>query len=102
MRMLEFLQYTSNPEDRALIGEQGRASMLRTISGTFMGGDDIVPGKDEIEARMRAAQAQQVAMQAQQAVQAQQGQQPAPQEQKGASQQMAAETDNMHRTTTVQ
>lgn len=116
MRELEFMQYTNNPTDLAIIGPTGRANMLRNIAGTFMGGDDIVPSKSEIEAQLRAQQAAAQAQAAQQAIQGaanpeqeqEQGQAPGqksnggsptkPNAPKGQSQQLAEGTDNMHRT----
>lgn len=64
-RQLELLQVTANPIDMAIVGQKGRAGMLRSVSqGCGFDGDSIVPSEHEIEAQ---EQAQQMAMQQQQA-----------------------------------
>ena len=48
-RQLEFLSITANPLDAQIIGTQGRAKVLRTVSNTIgMDGDSIVPPEDEL------------------------------------------------------
>ena len=65
-RQLEFLQITANPIDMQIMGPEGRAQVLRTVSeGIGMPGTDIVPPDDVIKEKMAAA-AQQQAQQAQQ------------------------------------
>lgn len=72
-RQLEFLQITANPMDMQIMGPEGRAQVLRTVSeGIGMPGADIVPSDDVL--KEKAAAAQQVAAQQQQAQQAAQAQ----------------------------
>lgn len=60
-RQLEFLQITANPIDVAIMGPEGRAQVLRTVSeGIGMPGAQIVPPDDVIKERQQA-QAQQAA-----------------------------------------
>jgi len=67
-RQLEFLSITANPLDAQIIGTQGRAKVLRTVSNTIgMDGDTIVPPDDELQ----KIQAQQDALMQQQAAEAQ-------------------------------
>jgi hypothetical protein len=69
-RQLEFLQITANPIDMAIMGPEGRAQVLRTVSeGIGMPGAEIVPSDDVLKEKQQAAQAMQ-AQQAQQAGQA--------------------------------
>jgi hypothetical protein len=68
-RQLEFLQITANPIDMQIMGPEGRAQVLRTVSESIgMPGADIVPTDEVIKERkqqeMQAAQ-QQAAAQAQ-------------------------------------
>lgn len=54
MRKLEMLQLTANPIDMSIIGEQGRAAMLRDIADDLgMDGHQIVPSEDDLEAKMK-------------------------------------------------
>lgn len=63
-RQLEFLQITANPIDVQIMGPEGRAQVLRTVSeGIGMPGTDIVPPDDVLKERI-AAQAQQAQAQA--------------------------------------
>jgi hypothetical protein len=72
MRQLEFLNATANPIDIDIIGPEGRAELLRSISETLgLRGSRIVPTEQELLAR------QQQAAMAEQAAQAQ-GDQSAP------------------------
>jgi len=58
-RQLEFLQITANPIDVAIMGPEGRAQVLRTVSeGIGMPGADIVPSDDVLKERQRAQQMQ--------------------------------------------
>lgn len=71
-RQLEFLQITANPIDTAIMGPEGRAQVLRTVSeGIGMPGAEIVPSDDVLKERQMKAQAM-----AQQAAQAQGNQAP--------------------------
>lgn len=75
-RQLEFLQITANPIDVAIMGPEGRAQVLRTVSeGIGMPGAEIVPSDDVLKEKQAAAQ-QQAQQQAQQAGQAQGNQAP--------------------------
>ena len=66
-RQLEFLQITANPIDVAIMGPEGRAQVLRTVSeGIGMPGSQIVPSDDALkEKKMQEQQAMQAAAQAQ-------------------------------------
>lgn len=60
-RQLEFLQITANPIDIGIMGPEGRAQVLRTVSeGIGMPGSEIVPSDDTLKERQmqQAAQAQ--------------------------------------------
>ena len=71
-RQLEFLQITANPIDVGIMGPEGRAQVLRTVSeGIGMPGADIVPSDDVLKEKAAAASAMQ-----QQAAQAQGNQAP--------------------------
>lgn len=60
-RQLEFLQITANPIDVSIMGPEGRAQVLRTVSESIgMPGADIVPSDDVIKERKQ--QEQQAAM----------------------------------------
>ena len=73
-RQLEFLQITANPIDNAIMGPQGRAQVLRSVSeGIGLSGADIVPPDDVLAERMKE---QQQAAATQQAAQAQGNQAP--------------------------
>lgn len=70
-RQLEFLQITANPIDVGIMGPEGRAQVLRTVSeGIGMPGAEIVPSDDVLKERQ-----QQQAQQVQQAAAAAQGNQ---------------------------
>jgi hypothetical protein len=67
-RQLEFLSITANPLDAQIIGTQGRAKVLRTVSDTIgLDGEDIVPPEDELQ----AVEQQQKMLMQQQAAEAQ-------------------------------
>ena len=59
-RRQEFLAFTNNPVDLAIIGMEGRANVLReTVKSLKMDGDNIVPAEWEINAKMGQQQAAQ-------------------------------------------
>jgi hypothetical protein len=67
-RQLEFLQITANPIDVAIMGPEGRAQVLRTVSeGIGMPGAEIVPNDDVLKERQKAAAQQALAQNGQQA-----------------------------------
>ncbi len=48
-RQLEFLQITANPLDQQIMGPQGRATVLRSVSKTIgLDGEEIVPSNDQL------------------------------------------------------
>lgn len=56
-RQMEFLQATANPIDNAILGPNGRAKVLRSVShGIGLDGEDIVPTEEEIKQNQQAAQ----------------------------------------------
>lgn len=56
-RQLEFLQITANPMDTQIIGIQGRAKILRSISSEIgLDGEGIVPPDDQLAASIQQAQ----------------------------------------------
>lgn len=56
-RQLEFLQITANPMDAQIIGIQGRAKILRSISGEIgLDGEGIIPPDDQLAASIAQAQ----------------------------------------------
>lgn len=64
VRQLEFLRVTANPMDAQIMGQRGRAEVLRSVSQTIgMDGAKLVPSDEDIEA---AAKAQQMAQAIQQ------------------------------------
>jgi hypothetical protein len=120
MRMLEFLQITANPIDMNIIGDNGRAEMLREVSETFINGKKVVPSEQQLAAKQRQQQAAMAAQQAQAALQGAQnpqeqapapggapsapgggasmGNKPKAGKTKTAPNAVAAPTDNMQRT----
>jgi len=63
MRMIEFLQTTANPVDMQIMGINGRATLLRELSSTFLAnGEQVVPSEQEMMA-LAEAQKQQAAAQ---------------------------------------
>ena len=96
MRRLEFLQLTANPIDMQIIGETGRAEVLRSISEDLgMDGSTIVPSPEELEQRM-AQQAQAAAAMQGQGAPGTEGQPPGPAGPGGAH--PARALDNAQRT----
>ena len=66
MRLNEALQVTANPIDMGIIGNEGRAEMLRALIKDFdLPVENVVPGREEIIARAKAAMEAQVAQQVQ-------------------------------------
>lgn len=61
VRRNEFLQTITNPVDSQIIGPEGRAEILRKMVSEFdMDPDAIVPNRDELMRRARAAMMQQI------------------------------------------
>jgi len=59
-RRQEFLAFTNNPTDLAIIGMNGRASVLReTVKSLKMDGDNIIPAEWELNAMMGQSMGQQ-------------------------------------------
>ena len=72
LRLQEYMSVTSNPEDRRIMGDARRAALLRAAAAQLpLSQDEVVPTKEEIEAReeqeKQAAQAQAAQEQAAQA-----------------------------------
>lgn len=67
-RRTQFLAITGNPIDMAIIGNKGRAALLREVASAMeLPVDDIVPTEEELQQREQAqAEAQQQAMQMEQ------------------------------------
>lgn len=56
MRQLEFLQMTGNPIDMQIIGESGRAAVLRQLADNLgLEGEQIVPSDEQIRQQMEQA-----------------------------------------------
>ena len=54
MRRIEFLNATANEIDQPIIGQHGRAALLREVSkGLNMPVDDIVPSREKLEYQMK-------------------------------------------------
>jgi hypothetical protein len=66
-KQLQFLQITANPIDAPIIGELGRARLLRPLAKSLGLPDDIVPDDQTIQAQMDAQKQFQAAAQAVQA-----------------------------------
>ncbi len=66
-KQLQFLQITANPIDAPIVGQVGRARILRSIAADLGLPDDIVPGDQEIQQQVAQAEAQKNAMMAAQA-----------------------------------
>jgi hypothetical protein len=52
MRRMEFLKFTNNPIDMAIVGPRGRATVLREVAKSLKLPQDIVPSDDDMEAAM--------------------------------------------------
>lgn len=77
MRQLEFLQITANPIDMGIIGPQGRATVLRSVSQNLgLEHERVIPDDAQIQQNMLMMQQQQ------QAAQPGQGQQERPKDQR--------------------
>jgi hypothetical protein len=63
-RQLQFLQITANPLDMQIIGEIGRARVLRSLSSDLGLGDDIVPDDQTLQAQLDAQRRLQAVSQA--------------------------------------
>jgi hypothetical protein len=64
-RQLEFLQTTANPIDMQIMGQEGRAVVLESVSKTLgLDGERIVPSQDELKKRQQEAQQQAMMQQA--------------------------------------
>jgi len=61
-KRLQFLQITANPLDAELVGELGRASVLRALASDLGLPDDIVPDDDAISTQVAAKKQAQMAM----------------------------------------
>ena len=72
-KQLQFLQITGNPIDAPIIGEVGRARVLRAIAMGLGLPDDVVPSDQEVQSKVEA---QQKAQQAQAIIAAHSGQPP--------------------------
>lgn len=57
MRQLEFLQLTANEIDMAILGPEGRANVLRSVSDNLgLEHEKTIPDNDELQARLMAQQ----------------------------------------------
>lgn len=81
-KQLQFLQITANPIDAPIVGELGRARVLRAVASGMGLPDDIVPDDNSIEEKMKAEQ--QIAAAQQALGGAQSPQEPTQQQQRGA------------------
>jgi len=61
-KRLQFLQITANPLDAELVGELGRARVLRALASDLGLPDDIVPDDDAISTQVAAKKQAQMAM----------------------------------------
>lgn len=65
MRMIEFLNSTMNPVDMQIMGVNGRGAILRKVSESFMGDEEVVPSEQALmqmqEQQKQAAMMQQQA-----------------------------------------
>jgi len=71
LRRTEFLMATANPIDQEILGMDGRAELLRSVSEDLNMGEDVVPSRLELRTREKAnaevaAQSQQQALQLEQ------------------------------------
>jgi hypothetical protein len=82
-KQLQFLQITANPIDAPIIGEIGRARVLRAIAKDLGLPDDIVPDDQTLQAQLDAQKRMQAAALALQAHAQGQGVAPPGQEQQG-------------------
>ena len=61
-KRLQFLQITANPLDAELVGEIGRARVLRALASDLGLPDDVVPDDDAIASQVAAKKQAQMAM----------------------------------------
>jgi hypothetical protein len=66
-KQLQFLQITANPIDAPIVGEMGRARVLRSIAQGLGLPDNVVPSDQELQAKLDAQKQLQAAQQAVQA-----------------------------------
>lgn len=60
MRQLEMLQITANPIDSQIVGLDGRAALLRSVSSNIgMEHENVVPSEDEMKKKQEESQKQQ-------------------------------------------
>jgi hypothetical protein len=52
-RQIEALQATANPIDIGIMGPEGRAKLLRSVLSTVGIEDEIIPGDEELQAKMQ-------------------------------------------------
>lgn len=64
-KQLQFLQITANPMDAQIVGQVGRARVLRALATTLGLPDDIVPDDETIEKQIKAQEQQAAIQQAQ-------------------------------------
>jgi hypothetical protein len=69
-RQLEFLNMTNNPTDLGIVGVEGRANVLRSVSHAIgLDAEEVVPDEQQFEAQQQMQQKlQQATQQAQQAI----------------------------------
>lgn len=65
-KQLQFLQITANPMDAPIVGQLGRARVLRSVAKSMGLPDDIVPDDDTIQAQVKQQTQMQAQAQAQQ------------------------------------
>jgi hypothetical protein len=63
-KQLQFLQITANPIDGPIVGEIGRARVLRAVAQGLGLPDNVVPSDDELQAKLDAQKQMQAAAQA--------------------------------------
>jgi hypothetical protein len=66
-KQLQFLQLTGNPVDVQIVGELGRARVLRAVAQGLGLPDDIVPDDQTLQSQIQQKQQMQAAMMSQQA-----------------------------------
>jgi hypothetical protein len=59
-RMVEFLNSTMNPVDLQIMGIPGRGAILRKVSESFMGDDEVVPDMQALQQMQQQQQLQQM------------------------------------------
>jgi len=61
-KRLQFLQITANPLDAKIVGDVGRARVLRALAGDLGLPDDVVPDDEQIQQQVQAEKQAQMAM----------------------------------------